>query len=192
MHTRSGSRPFNWNRRKTTRMETLKIPKIPVCNLQTRRSRSAVVTWTPWIQFCPSLAAHRLHLPLLLCTRLVVVLHPLPRATPPPRLLNPKMRGASSMGLMLIVSLRRMKTFKLQEMRAIQTKDSEPIPGPAPRPPRARKARLARRRRRRGARKPSLPLPLPTLRWLQCKVINYTKQSTQLVHWLYRYSMLIL
>ena len=186
MHTRSGSRPFNWNRRKTTRMETLKIPKIPVCNLQPGRSRSALM-WTPWHRhpLRPSLAAHRLYLPLLLlCTRLVVVLHPLAYATPPPRLLNTKIRGASSMGLMVIVILWREKTFKLQEMRAIQTKDRDPMPGPAPRPPSARKARLARRRRRRGARKPSLPLSLPTLRWLQCKVINYTKQSTQLVRWL--------
>lgn len=185
MHTRSGSRPFNWNRRKRTRMETLKIPKIPVCNLQPGRSRSTLM-WTPWHRnpLRPSLAAHRLILPLLLCTRLVVVLHPLPRATPPPRLLNAKIRGASSMGLMVIVILWRQKTFELQEMRAIQTKDRAPIPGPAPRPLSARKARLVTRKRRRGARKPSLPLPLPTLRWLPCKVINYTKQSTGLEHWL--------
>jgi hypothetical protein len=81
-----------------------------------------------------------------------------------------------------------MKTFKLQELRTNQSRDRDPIPGPPPRPPRAREARLARRRRRkaaRRARKPSLSLPLPTQHWHQCKVINYTKQSSQLVHWLY-------
>ena len=71
---------------------------------------------------------------------------------------------------------------KLQDLRANQARDRDPMGGPPPRAPRAREARLARRKAARGARKPRPPLPLPTLRWHQCKVINYRKQSRQSVY----------
>ena len=156
---------------------TLELPSRPLRNLQTR-SVMLLMMWTLLDHLLPSLAAHLLWTMLLLCT-LLAVLHPLLNATPPPHPLYKLLRGLFLRNLMVIVLNWGMMTFVLQEVRANQTRDRE---GPPPRAPRARETRLARRRGKGGARKPKLPLPLPTLRWHQCKVINYTKQSRQSVY----------
>ena len=159
---------------------TLELPTRPLRNLQAR-SVELPLTRTLLDHLLPSLPAHLLRMRLLRCT-LLAVLHPLPNAAPSLQPLNLLLRGPSSSSLTGKWLVWMMMTFNLQEVRANQAREGDPMGGPPPRAPRVRKTRLARRRRESGARKPKPPLPLPTLRWHQCKVINYTKQSRKLVH----------
>ena len=108
------------------RITALIIPLCPNRNIP-RRSIVLLMTMTLLDHLLPSLPAHLLTMRLLLCTRLLAVLHPLSSAAPPPQPLTSLVGGLSLVGLMVIVLIWRMMTFKLQEVRANQARDRDPM-----------------------------------------------------------------